>query len=176
MVEFLRDVLRDFQVLLLVLADRNALGLEHQDVGGHQDRVREQAVVGDEPLGDLVLVGMAALEESHAGDVREDPGEFGDLRDVRLHPKGAAFGVETQGQEIRRGLEGLGPEFGAAALGGQSVVVDDEAEEVMVVLIADHALHHSEIIAEMELAGRLDAGKDPHTCLRKNPACLVTEL
>jgi len=39
----------------------------------------------------------------------------------------------------------------------------------MIVLVADHALHHSEIIAEMELAGRLDAGKDPHTCLRKTP-------
>ena len=48
-VEALRDVAREIEVLTLVVADRNALGLVEEDVDGHQDGVREEGH-GDERL------------------------------------------------------------------------------------------------------------------------------
>ena len=76
-VEFLRDVARQFEVLLLVLADRHMGGAIHQNVGRHQHRI----VV--EPDGRVlaVLAGLF-LELGHAvepADPRhaiEDPRQF----------------------------------------------------------------------------------------------------
>jgi len=43
MVEALRDVTREFEVLALVVADRHEIGLVEQDVAGHQDGIGEEA-------------------------------------------------------------------------------------------------------------------------------------
>ena len=37
-----RDVTCHFQMLNLIATDRNKIGIEHQDVGGHQDRVAKK--------------------------------------------------------------------------------------------------------------------------------------
>jgi hypothetical protein len=44
-VEALRHVARHLDVLHLVAADRHAVGVEQQDVGGHQDRVAVQPML-----------------------------------------------------------------------------------------------------------------------------------
>ena len=53
-VEFDRDVSGDFEVLLLILADRHQIALVDQDVRGHQHRIGEEAVVRREPLCDYL--------------------------------------------------------------------------------------------------------------------------
>jgi hypothetical protein len=54
-VEPLGDVAGDLQVLLLVLPDRDDVGVVEQDVGGLEDRVGEQAVLGGQPCWTLSL-------------------------------------------------------------------------------------------------------------------------
>ena len=44
-VELLRDVAADLDVLFLILADRNQVGPVNEDVCGHQDRIGEEPVV-----------------------------------------------------------------------------------------------------------------------------------
>ena len=59
-VEALGDVARELEVLALVVADRDDVGLVQEDVAGHQHRVRE------EPGRDELLVGGLVLELRHA--------------------------------------------------------------------------------------------------------------
>ena len=87
-VEPLGDVARDLQVLLLVLAHRDDVGVVEQDVGRLEHRVGEQAVLGGDPLGLLVLVADALLQPAHRGDARQEPGQLGRLGHVRLDEEG----------------------------------------------------------------------------------------
>ncbi len=99
-VEALGDVPGDLEVLALVVAHRDPVGVVHEDVGRHQRRVGEQAA-GDE-LGPVRLV----LELGHAAELAEghralhDPGQLGVLVDVALHEQRAPVGVEADGQQL----------------------------------------------------------------------------
>ena len=64
-VELLRKVARHLEVLLLVLADRDEVGIHDEDVGRHQHRVGEEPVRRLEAVRHLVLVAVAALEKAH---------------------------------------------------------------------------------------------------------------
>ena len=59
-------------MLLLVLADRDEIGLVKQDVGGHQDGIREKADAGAfavaAGLRHLVLELRHPLKLAHSGD------------------------------------------------------------------------------------------------------------
>ena len=44
-IEFLRNVAGDFEMLLLVLAHGNEVRIVEQDISGHEDRISEKAVV-----------------------------------------------------------------------------------------------------------------------------------
>ena len=77
-VELLRDVVGQFQVLLLVVADRHLGRVIGQDVGRHQVRIDVQP--GRRRL--LVLAGLVlelrhAVQPAQPRDAVEDPGEFG---------------------------------------------------------------------------------------------------
>jgi hypothetical protein len=80
------DVTGDLEVLFLVLAHRHEIALDDQNVGRHQHRVGEEAVVGYHALRHLFLEGVAALKETHGGHGREVPGQLGDLGKIRLSP------------------------------------------------------------------------------------------
>src|SRR5262245_54200321 len=84
-VELLRDVARELQMLLLALADRHMGGAIGEDVGGHQTRI------GKEPdrrilpiLAGLLLELRHPVEPADARDAVEYPGEFGVLRNLAL--------------------------------------------------------------------------------------------
>ena len=85
LVETLRDVAGQLDVLALVVADRYLLGVVQQDVGRHQDGIVEQA--DTDRLLPLPAFGRLLLELRHASqltegrDAVEDPCE---LR-VRAH-------------------------------------------------------------------------------------------
>ena len=75
-VEPLRDVARQFQVLALILAHRNQIGVVEQYVGGLQHRIGEQTDRrGFGPLLEgLVLELRHPRRLSETGETAEDPG------------------------------------------------------------------------------------------------------
>src|SRR5690606_39403534 len=90
------DVSGVFDVLGLVAADRDQVGLHDEDVDSHEDGVVVQphvdagVQVGDSGGGVAVargLVGVGAVHQAFAGDAGEDPGQFERLGNVGLDRK-----------------------------------------------------------------------------------------
>ncbi|MCY1432972.1 hypothetical protein D9M71_489900 [compost metagenome] len=170
MVEALADVAGHLHVLDLVATDRHLVGVEHQDVGGHQHRVAEQAhghpgvrvlALGD-VLVDRGLVGMGAIEQALGRHAREQPGQLGNLGDVRLAIEGHPLGVEAAGQPG-------GGDFQARTLDAlrivaldQRMVVGEEVEGVHVVRTAgtDRRTDGAGVVAQVRGTGGGDAGEN----------------
>src|ERR1017187_9207891 len=87
----LGQVSGELEVLALVVADGDEVGLVEQDVGRHEDRVGEQA----EPGRLLAVFARLVLELghpgqlAHAGGALEQPGQLGMLMDMALDEQGA---------------------------------------------------------------------------------------
>ncbi len=126
-VEAAGDVAGELEVLGLVLADRDLVGVVQEDVGRHEDRVVEQAGADRLLLAALLLELGHPPELADGGDAVEDPGELGDERHVALHEEDAPLRVEAGGQE-QHGQP--------AALGAQLVGLVGERHRVEV----DHAV------------------------------------
>ena len=141
-VELLRDVAGQLQVLLLVLADRHVGGPVDQDVGRHQLRI------GVEPdrgvlavLAGLLLELRHAVEPADAGDAVEDPGELGVLGHLALVEDDVRLRVDAGGEEGRgrpRGSASL--QLGRILPHGDRVQVDDAVDAVVRVLQRHEAL------------------------------------
>jgi len=102
-VEALREVAGELQVLALVLAHRDAVGLVDQDVRGLQDRVREQADGGavGAALGGLVLELRHPAGLAEPGQAAEHPGQLGVLGHVRLDEQGRALRIDAGREQLR---------------------------------------------------------------------------
>src|SRR5260221_415346 len=165
-VEFLRDVARELQVLLLVLADGYMRGTINQDVGGHQSRIGVETDRGIlAVLARLLLELGHAVEPAEAGDAGEHPGELGMLRGLALVEHDGLFRCHAARHERRGHLarifrQLLGPAPDRNRL-GDGVQVDHAIDAVVLVLQRDELRDGAEIIAEMQVAGRLHAGKHP---------------
>ena len=72
----------------------------------------------------------------------------------------AALGVDAGGDIGGRHLARRGAQLGGILRLGQRVQVDDAEDALVVVLQRDPVADRAEIIAEMQIAGRLDAGKN----------------
>ena len=104
-VELLRDVAGELQVLLLVVADRHVGGAVEQNVGGHQHGIVVEPDRSVLPvLARLLLELGHAVEPAHPGDAIEHPGEFGVFGDAALVEDDVALGVDAAGQERRGDL------------------------------------------------------------------------
>jgi hypothetical protein len=162
-VELHGDVARHLDVLLLVLADGNQVGVVNHDVGRLEHWVAEQAGVGRKALRDLVLVGVAALEQAHRRERREDPGQLGHLGQVALAVEDRPLRVQAEGQVV----EHQRPHHVAAQLGvadgGHGVVVGDEDGGRVVLLERDVLARGPEVVADVQpaRAGGLHARQDP---------------
>ncbi len=99
-VDFADEVSGDFEVLLLVFADGNDVGVVEKDIGGHEGGVGKEGVVGGDAFGNFVFIGVAAFEEAHGADGGEDPREFVDFGDGTLLEKDAFGGGESAGEEV----------------------------------------------------------------------------
>mmetsp|Transcript_16286 Transcript_16286/g.25528 ORF Transcript_16286/g.25528 Transcript_16286/m.25528 type:complete len:337 (+) Transcript_16286:267-1277(+) len=96
-VESTDDVACQFEVLALILADRDAIGLVEEDVGCHEDGVGEEA---DSHGFGACLFGLVfeldhAFEPVHGRGAVEEPGEFGMSRDVGLYEDFRFCGVDS---------------------------------------------------------------------------------
>ena len=141
--------------------DRHMRRMVEQDVGRHQIGIDIEPDRGAL----LVLAGLFlelghAVEPAEPGHAVEDPGELGMLADLALVEDDAAPGIDAAG-DIGGGDVAYCPvELARILPGGDRVHVDHAIDALMRVLQPDPVQHRPEIIAEMEIAGRLHAGKD----------------
>ena len=161
-IEFPRDVPRQFQMLFLVLADRHMGCLVSQDVGRHQ------IGIDIEPDGSLFLV-LAGLflelghpvQPAHARHAIEYPGKLRVLGNLALVENNGARGIEPAGQ-----IGGGDVEDGLVQLfrvlpDSDGVHVDHAINAFVGFLQFDPVQHGAQIIAEVQIARRLHAGKNP---------------
>src|SRR5690606_19375671 len=157
-------------VLDLVAAHRHQLRLEHQDVGGHQHRVHEQAG-GDARIRVLArldvpvhrrLVGMRAVEDALAGHTAQQPGQLRDLWDVRLPVEPDRVRVQAAGQPAGGDLQGRALHPGRILALDQRVVVGEEVEAFHARAAAggDGRADGAGVIAQVRGARGGDAGED----------------
>ena len=168
-VKALRDVARHFNMLDLVAPDRHLVRLEHQNISSHQHRVHEQArrdigirvVAGGIVFIDRGFIRMGAVQHAFAGDAGQQPGEFGDFRNVGLAVKRHAFRVQPGGQPA-------GGNFQRRALDARRVFALDERVVVGQKVEALHArraagrnggANGADKVAQVGRAGGGDAGQ-----------------
>ena len=160
-VELRRDVAGQLDVLLLVLAHRHVRGVVEQDVGGHQRRIGEKperGVLG--VLARLVLELDHPVHPADPGDAVEDPGELGMPGHLALREEDRALRVDAAG-DIGGGQLARRPAQLLRLLpDGDRVQVDDAVDRLVAVLHGAEAAQRAEIVAERQVARRLDAGED----------------
>src|SRR5690606_5506539 len=121
--------------------------------------VREQRR-GDE-VGPVRLV----LELRHAAELPErrgalhDPAELGVLGDLALGEQRADVGIEAGGDQQLRELGDLGAQLGRVLRDRQRVEVDHAVHGIVRVLLTHPTPDRTQVVAEVDVAGRLDAGE-----------------
>ena len=161
MVEPDGDVAGELEVLALVVADGHPVGVVEEHVGGHEHRVVEQPDAHRLPSAGFLLELRHPLEFAERGHAVEDPGELGVLRHVALDEQGAALRVEAGGQEEHRRTARRRREVRRIVRKGHRVEVDHAVKGRVgrraVALGVDPLAHGAEVVAEVDLSGRLDS-------------------
>ena len=169
-VELLRDVARQLQMLLLVVAHGHVGCLVEENVGRHQigiDVEPDRGVLA--VLARLFLELGHAVEPAQARHAVEDPGQLRMGRNLALVENDGTLGIDARGQERRRHLARLRLQLLGILPRGDGVQIDDAVDALIVGLQADEVADGAEIVSEMEIARRLNAGKDAAHV--SNPGC-----
>lgn len=161
-IDFSDEVAGHFEVLFLVFADGDDVGIVEEDVGSHQGGVGEEGVVGGDSFGDFVFVGMAAFEQAHGADGGENPSEFVDLGDGTLFKKDPSRGIKTAGEEVDRDPANVFAKGGGIVGGGHGVVVGDEVKSFAFALGIDGRFDGAEVVSDVETSAGLEAGENAH--------------
>ena len=163
LVEALRDVPGQLDVLALVVPDRNDVGLVEQDVARHQHRV------GEQPGRDEVLLGSAVLELGHpaklaeARDRAQQPRGLGVGRDVALGEDRRAVGVEPGREQHRSEVERRLVQLLRLERRRDRVQVDDAEERLALLLRGRVLAEAAAVVAEGLRPRSSDTGKDAHS-------------
>ena len=148
-VEFDRDVACHLHMLFLVFAHRNHIRLIQENVGGHEHGIGKKAVGRGNAFCHLVFVRMASFQQSDGRNIVQVPGQFGDFRDVRLHPKHGFVGVDAKSQHVEYRIFRIIKKLFPVEQGGQAVHVGNETEQFPFFLRMYHRLDHSQVIADV---------------------------
>ncbi|GMA94332.1 hypothetical protein GCM10025881_11560 [Pseudolysinimonas kribbensis] len=164
LVEPLREVAGELEVLALILADGHDLGVVEQHVGGHEHRVDEQANGGGvRALAcDLVLVLRHPARLAVTGDGVEHPGELGVRRHVRLHEQGGCRRVDPGGDVLRGGAPGGLPELRRFLRHRDRVQVDDAEEGIVVALHGLPLQQGADVVAGVQRVGARLHAREQH--------------
>ena len=147
-------------MLLLVLADGHVGGVIEQNVGGHQVRVDVEPGRGVLPvLAGLLLELGHAVQPADAGDAIEDPGKLGVAGHLALVEHDVAGGIDARGDEGRGHLARVVLELVGVLEHGDGVEIDHAVKAIVLGLKRHEARDGAEIIAEMQIAGGLNAGE-----------------
>ena len=176
-VEARGDVTGHFKVLDLVVTDGHFVGVEHEDVGGHEDGVAEQAhrdvgirilACGNGSVG-CSLVGMSTVHLTLARAAGQHPVEERNFRNVALSIEHDAFRIEACGKPRSGDLHAAA--FDAVRVlaldEGVKVSHEEEALHVRILAVLDGRANGADVIADVEGAGRVDAGQNSlfHVCV-----------
>ena len=132
-IEARRDVAAELDMLLLILADRDKIGLIDQNVRRHQHRI------GEEARGDVVGVLLRFhLELRHAAQLAElrvaaeHPGKLCVRGHVRLDEHDVLLRIESAGNILRQLLEAAAAKVGRNLPDRDCVHIDDAVDAVIV--------------------------------------------
>ena len=150
-------------MLLLVLPDRNEVGIHDKDIRRHEDWIRKEPVRRLEAVRHLVLVAVAAFKKPHWSQARKVPRKFLHLGDIALPVDRGLRRVEPAREIVKRHFARRFAEHRAVAHRSHRVEVRDEHEHVLALrLKVEHGLHRPEVVAPVQLPRRLNACQDTH--------------
>src|SRR5690606_37504450 len=156
----LGDVAGKFEMLFLIVANRYMRGAVDENVGRHQARIGKQAERGVLAVpARLVLELRHAVHPADAGDAIEDPGQFRMLWHRALIEDDMLHWVDARGNEGCGDGTGLIAQVVMHKLRRDGMQVDDAVDAIVVFLKSDKLADGAEIIAEVKIAGRLNARK-----------------
>ena len=160
MIEFLGDVVGEFEVLFLVVADRHAGRVIGQDVGRHEVRIDVKTGRGGLAiLSRLVLELGHAVEPADAGDAVEDPGQPRMGRHGRLVEEDVPLGIDPAGDDGGGQFPRLLPQRLGLLPGGDGMQIDDTIKAIVFGLQGHPVADRAEIVAERRNARRLYPGE-----------------
>ena len=159
-VELLRDVARQLHVLLLVFADRHMRCAIDQDVGRHQVWIGVKSDRGIlAVLAGLLLELGHAIEPAQPRHAVEHPGELGVLGNLALVEHDVLLRIDAAGDERRGHLADRLGQLVRLLPHRDGVQVDHAIDAVVRVLQLDEPDDGAEVVAEMQVAGRLHPGE-----------------
>lgn len=161
-IELNGEVAAEFDMLFLVFADGDAIGVVEEDIGGHEDGIKQQACADEVCVAALrfILKLGHAFELAERAEAAEDPCEFIVADDVALGEQVAFGGIEAAGDVHCEGtVRGLA-QFGGFIGEGDCVLIDDTEKALKVIDERTPIGDGAEKVAEVEVAGGLSAGED----------------
>jgi hypothetical protein len=166
LVEVLGDLAGDVHVDLVVAADGHQRGVGHQDVGGLQHGVAEQADrhlgVGEAGAVGHVLDADEPRQALDRGDHLQEDRQVVHGGHAGLQVDGAAGRVDADAQQVEHDVADAAGQLGdllALRTRGQRVEVGDDEEALVAVLQRDAALQRADQVPEVERPGRAVAGQ-----------------
>src|SRR5205823_3052911 len=87
---------------------------------------------------------------------------LGNLGHIALQKKCRLIGVQSAGEEIERHPPAVFAQSDWIAQTGEGVVIGDKVERFALFLQGDRRPHHAKVIADMQDAAGLNAGKNAH--------------
>ncbi len=143
--------LRELEVLALIVADGDQLGVVEEDVGRHQHGVGEHPGL-DRLLARALLLELGhAAQLAHRGRALEQPRELLMGGHVALDEQGAPLGIETRCEQQAGGVDRLSSKLGGLDGSCQCVEIDHAVEGIGAVLLGHPLAHRTEVVAEMQI-------------------------
>ena len=147
-------------MLLLILADGDVVGLIQQNIRRHEGRIGEEAavyVVGI--LRAFVLELRHAAQLAEHGVAVEYPAKLRVLVHMALKKEHVFLRVKPAGDILRKLGSGAAAQLGRVLAHGERVQVGHEIKAIKFVRKSSPVSYGAEVVAEVQVAGRLDARK-----------------
>ena len=155
----MRQVARELDMLLLVFADGDEVGVVDEDIRRHQHGIiKKAAVEGVFMLAGFILKLGHALEVAERAYAGEYPSQIGVAFYGALQKQIALFGVEAARHILRGAVEHVAPQVGGDI--GNCYCVHIDYAEIAVAVVDECApiFNSAEVIAQVEFACRLRRG------------------
>jgi hypothetical protein len=155
------EIAREFEVLLLIVADGHEFRLVEQNVCGHEHGIIQESRADRLALlARLVFELRHAFEFADARDAIEYPCQLGMFRHVRLNEDDGDFRIDACGEIDAREVARFLREQFRVLRQSDRVEVDDAEETFVLVLEFDPVAQRAEVVAEVDVAGRLCAAEN----------------